>query len=119
MLRQFAPSTVLTPSGLERQPLQRVGGRLGGQVDEERIQPRPGEDPQPVRLGRLLLADPERDLRSAGGGARAGLHRAAGAVAGDGTAKLTSNVVLVGAGHERRSCRRPWWPSPAGGGSGS
>ena len=79
MLRHVGALDGVDALGPERQPLQHVGGLLGGQVEEERVQPRPGEDPQPVHLGRLLHADPERDLRPAGHGARAGL-RHAGAV---------------------------------------
>ena len=103
MLSTFGAVDGVDALGPERQPLQLVGGLFGGQVDEERVQPRPGEDPQTVHLGRLLLADPERDLHSAGGGARAGLHRAVGAVVRGRNGEADLERVLVGAGHERRS----------------
>ncbi|CAM5723042.1 hypothetical protein SHIRM173S_06248 [Streptomyces hirsutus] len=88
--------------GLERQLLLRLGGQHACQVDEERIEPRTGEDPHTARLGRLLLADPERDLRPARRGARAGLHHGAGAVARGRNGEAEVEGVLVSAGHEGR-----------------
>jgi hypothetical protein len=65
MLSTFCLSRAVGGVGLERQLLRRLGGLDAREVDEERVQPRPGEDPQARPLGGDLAA-PERDLLSAG-----------------------------------------------------